>query len=152
MTSYTPRLLSNHRLCSYSRLFAQIIEQTILSQITERTTPAQLAAAKFSVRALSDRLAAEAKLDWSHYPAEQGTHSCVRNVYADAIFRLENIILLRPEPAPQPEPPAAPSPQPLSDEDLMAYVERWSAESAQQTFFGSVADGEDQHDTGTPRT
>jgi hypothetical protein len=136
MTSYTPRLLSNHRLCSYSRLFAQIIEQTILSQITERTTPAQFAAAKFSLRALSERLAAEAKLDWSHYPAEQGTHSCVRNVYADAIFRLENSIMLRPEPAPQEPSAPAPTPQPVPIEALLVNVERIIAESAKETPFG----------------
>jgi hypothetical protein len=122
MTSYPPRLLSNHRLCSYSRLFAQIIEQTILSQITERTTPAQYAAAKFSMRALSERLEAEAKRDWSHYPAQQGTHSCVRTVFTDAIFRLENIILLQPEPAPQPS-PAPPQPHMTLEDVVRAFGE-----------------------------
>jgi hypothetical protein len=96
MTSYTPRLLSNHRLCSYSRMYAQIVEQTILSQITERTTPAQFAAAQQSLLALCQRL--EAKVDLFHYPAETGTHQCVRDVYTDAVFRLKNISLMQPEP------------------------------------------------------
>ena len=122
MTPFIPKLLSNHRLCSYSRLCAQIIEQTILSQITERTTPAQLATAKFSIRALSERLAAEAKLDWSHYPAEQGSHNCVRAVFTDAMFRLENIILMQPEPAPE-QPPTAPQPQMTLEDVVKAFGE-----------------------------
>jgi hypothetical protein len=122
MTPFTPKLLSNHRLCSYSRLCAQIIEQTILNQITERTTTAQLATAKFSIRALSERLAAEAKRDWSHYPAEQGTHNCVRTVFTDAIFRLENIILLRSEPEPE-RPVATPQPQMTLEDVVKAFGE-----------------------------
>jgi hypothetical protein len=53
-------------------MFAQIASQTILSQITERTTPAQFAAAEQSLLELCERL--EAKVDLFHYPAEQGTH------------------------------------------------------------------------------
>jgi hypothetical protein len=122
MTPHTPKLLSNHRHCFYSRLFAQIFEQTILNQITERTTPTQLAAAKFSVRALSQQLAAEAKRDWSHYPAEQGTHNCVRTVFTDAMFRLENSILMRSEPEPQPT-PAVPQPQMTLEDVVKAFGE-----------------------------
>jgi hypothetical protein len=84
------------------------------------------------------------------HPRHPGGHRCLEHCYLEYAMRLRNQALLF-QPAP-PEPPAAPSPQPLTDEELMRYVERWSAENAQQTFFGSAADGEDQHDTGTPRT
>jgi hypothetical protein len=99
MTSYNPRFLSSHRLCSYSRMYAQIVEQTIFSQITDRTTPAQFAAAKLSLLKLCERL--EAKVDLFHYPAERGTHSCVRDVYTDAASRLSNLFLMQPEPQPE---------------------------------------------------
>jgi hypothetical protein len=141
MTPYTPKLLSNHRLCSYGRLFAQIIEQTILTQITERTTAAQLAAAKFSVRALSQQLAAEAKRDWSHYPAEQGTHNCVRAVFTDAIFRLENIILMQPEPEPE-QPPAAPQPQMTLEDVVKAFGEPVQPDD-DATYLGTDEDEPD---------
>jgi hypothetical protein len=141
MTPFTPKLLSNHRLCSYSRRFAQIFEQTILSQISERTTPAQLAAAKFSVRALSQQLAVEAKRDWSHYPAEQGSHNCVRTVLTDAIFSLENTILLRPEPAPE-QTPATPQPQTALEGVVKAFGEPVQP-SDKATYLGTAEEEPD---------
>jgi hypothetical protein len=142
MTSYTPRLLSNHRLCSYSRMYAQIIEQTILSQITERTTPAQLEAAKHSLLALCQRL--EATVDLFHYPAEQGTHSCVRDVYTDAIFRLQNISLMRPEPHPEPQ---APKQQLLTVEGVVIDLEETIRASGTETYLGM---DDTSLDSGTP--
>jgi hypothetical protein len=142
MTSYTPRLLSNHRLCSYSRMYAQIVEQTILSQITERTTPAQFAAAQQSLLALCQRL--EAKVDLFHYPAETGTHQCVRDVYTDAVFRLKNISLMQPEPQPEPQ---APKQQLLTVEGVVIDLEETIRTSREETYLGTDDDSADSGNT-----
>jgi hypothetical protein len=79
-------------LCSFAFTYAQIIEQTIFSRITEHTTPDQLATALQSLDELCQRF--ERQMDWSHYPASQGLHSCLWDVYTDAEFRLKNLAIM----------------------------------------------------------
>ena len=102
MVWYDERRSQQRNLCSFAFTFAQIIEQTILSRITDRTTPEQLAAALQSLDELCHRF--ERQMDWSHFPASQGLHACVRDVYTDAEFRLKNLAIMHqqaPEPAKQ---------------------------------------------------
>ena len=89
---------SQHRyLCSAAFTFAQIAEQTIFAQITERTTQEQLQAAQESLQQLCSELAAT--VAWDHYPSSYGPiHSCVRDVYNDTAGRLRNLAIMQPPP------------------------------------------------------
>jgi hypothetical protein len=99
MAWYDETRSQQRNLCSFAFTFAQIAEQTVFARITDRMTLEQLAAAKQSFSALCQRL--ESQMDWSHYPASQGLHSCVRDVLTDAEFRLQNLAIMH-QPAPEP--------------------------------------------------
>jgi hypothetical protein len=97
---YTERQSQKRNLCSFAFTYAQIIQQTIFSRITDRTTPDQFAASLQSLGELRKQL--ESQMDWSHYPASQGLHSCIPEVYTDAEFRLKNLAIMHQQ-APQPQ-------------------------------------------------
>jgi hypothetical protein len=138
------------RLCQHSRTYIQLIQSSIFAKITDQTTASQYAEAEQALVSLAERL--ERQVDLFHYGALTGTHACVRDVYELASSFLTNLRIWQPEPAPLEPPAPPPNPQPLTDEELMKYMERWIAENAKQTFFGDTANDGDQHDTGTPGT
>jgi hypothetical protein len=98
MQWYDEKRSQQRNLCSVAFTYAQIIQQTIFSRITDRTTPQQLEVALHSLRELRKQL--EDQMDWSHYPASQGLHSCLRDVYTDAEYRLKNLAIMHQQASP----------------------------------------------------
>jgi hypothetical protein len=139
MTTNNAWLSDSVRLCGQSRMYIQLLQNSIFAKIDAQTTDAQFVSAAQNMLALCERL--EAKVDLFHYGALTGTHQCIRDVYEIASAYLANLRIWASEPSEPSEPPA-PNPQPLSDADLMAYVERWIGESAKGTFFGTDQDGD----------
>jgi hypothetical protein len=92
MQWYSEHRSQQRNLCSFAFTYAQIIQQTIFSQITDRTTLEQFEAALHSLGELRKQF--ESQMDWSHYPASQGMHSCIRGVYTDAEFRLKHLAIM----------------------------------------------------------
>jgi hypothetical protein len=92
MQWYDKSRSQQRNLCSLAFTYAQIIEQTIFARITDRTTPQQFVAAQQSLLELCQRL--ESQMDWSHFPSSQGRHSCIRDVYTDAEFRLKHLAIM----------------------------------------------------------
>ncbi len=148
MSALPDRLFENVLLCRESRLYAQLLHNSIFATISDQTTQTQYAAAAQSIRDLGARLSAT--LDPFHFGALTGTHQCIPEVAELACAYLANLAIMQPE-LPRPTPPPPPRPQPLSNEDLMRYVERWIAQNTQQTFFGDVAEGADD-DAGSSGT
>jgi hypothetical protein len=101
MQCYNERTSQQRHLCSAAFTFAQIVENTIFAQLTDRTTPEQFKLAQESLRQLCRELAA--RVDWDHYASSFGPiHSCVRDVCDDAAARLRNLAIMQPPPAPAP--------------------------------------------------
>src|ERR671915_1953039 len=83
----------SRQLCGHARTFVDIADRSVFSQITEFTTPAQFDLALQNLKALAERL--EAQVDLFHYGQAHGTlHSCVRDIYDDAEFRLKNLAIM----------------------------------------------------------
>jgi hypothetical protein len=121
---------SQHRnLCSVAYTFAQIADQSIFAFITNRTTPEQFQTAQQSLLQLCQRL--ESQMDIFHYPAATGMHSCVRDIYTDAAFRLKNLEIMQ-EPAPPP-----PTQQLLSREGAVIDLEERVEASSEETDVGT---------------
>jgi hypothetical protein len=146
-----PRYTGTNLRCLYTGRFLHLV-QAALSQLSEQPTKSQVQAVKQLVERLYQSLAADAQADPMHYASSGGViHTCVQDIYADIECYFFSRISLTPEPLPAPAPPPPPPrPQPLSDEEQLAFVERWIRENSHQTFFGNGAEG-GQHDTGTPR-
>jgi hypothetical protein len=100
MQWYDETRSQQRNLCSFAYTYPQIIEQTIFARITDRTTPEQFEAALKTLGELCQRM--ERQMDWSHYPASQGIHSCLRDVYTDAEFRLKNLAIMHQPAVPSP--------------------------------------------------
>jgi hypothetical protein len=121
---------SQHRnLCSVAYTFAQIADQSIFAFITNRTTPEQFQTAQQSLLQLCQRL--ESQMDIFHYPAATGMHSCVRDIYTDAAFRLKNLEIMQ-EPAPPP-----PTQQLISREGAVIDLEERVETSSEETDVGT---------------
>jgi hypothetical protein len=130
MAWYDERRSQHRNLCSVAFTFAQIAEQTVFAQITERTTPEQLAAANQSLELLCREL--EGKVDWDHYASSIGPpHSCVRDVYDDASARLRNLAIM------QPPPPPPTSQQVVTVEGVVIEAEERFRTSAVETDLGT---------------
>jgi hypothetical protein len=125
---YDEKRSQQRNLCSFAFTYAQIIEQTILARINDRTTPQQYEAALQSLGALCQRF--ERQMDWSHYPASHGLHSCVRDVLTDAEFRLKNLSIMH-----QPPPPA--KQQLITREGIVIDVEEAIQSSIEETDLGT---------------
>jgi hypothetical protein len=124
----------------------KVVAEELVSALSSATSLEQFTQAQQSLLFLFHEL--HQRMDPLH-PRFPGGHRCLVHCYLEyATLIRAKALLLIPQPPDPPAPP--PTPQPLSDEELMAYVERWAKENARETFFGSVADGEDQHDTSTP--
>jgi hypothetical protein len=127
MRWYDERRSQQRNLCSFAFTYAQIIEQTIFSRITDRTTPQQFEAAQQSLLELCQRF--ESQMDWSHFPAPHGLHSCIRDVYTDAKFRLKNLMIMHQQ---------APSPQRLiTREGIVIDLEDKIQTSTEETDLGT---------------
>jgi hypothetical protein len=98
MQWYDEKRSQQRNLCSFAFTYGQIVEQTIFSRITDRTTPQQLEVALQTLEELCQRL--ERQMDWSHYPAYHGVHSCLRDVYTDAEYRLKNLAIMHQQASP----------------------------------------------------
>jgi hypothetical protein len=108
-----------------------IADQSIFSQITEQTTPQQFELALQSLKALSERL--EAQVDLFHFPQAYGSpHSCVRDVFNDAEFRLKNLAIMHQKPE-QP----APKQQLISREGAVIDLEEQVETSSEETDLGT---------------
>jgi hypothetical protein len=107
MPAVPERLFESVRLCSESRLYAQLLHNSIFATISDHTTQTQFAAAEQSIRDLGQRLSET--LDPLHFAALTGTHQCIPEVAELACAFLANVAILQPEP---PQPPAPPPMQP----------------------------------------
>jgi hypothetical protein len=129
MRWYDERRSQQRNLCSFAFTYAQIIEQTIFARITDRTTPQQFEAAQQSLLELCQRF--ESQMDWSHFPAPQGRHSCIRDVYTDAKFRLKNLLIM------QPAAPPPPAQQLITREGIVIDLEEKIQTSTEETDLGT---------------
>jgi hypothetical protein len=117
MVWYDETSSQQRRLCSAAFTFAQIVEQTVFAQISDRTT--------------SDQFKLAATVDWDHYASSFGPiHSCVRDVYDDAAARLRNLAIMQP---PAPLPPAQ---QLITREGIVIDLEERAQTSAEETDLG----------------
>jgi hypothetical protein len=129
MNRHDEQRLQHRNLCSVAYTFAQIADQSIFAFITNRTTPEQFQTAQQSLLQLCQRL--ESQMDIFHYPAATGMHSCVRDIYTDAAFRLKNLEIMQ-EPAPPP-----PTQQLLSREGAVIDLEERVEASSEETDVGT---------------
>jgi hypothetical protein len=131
MTLYNRYEEQYRRLCSYARTFAQIADQSIFSQISEHTTPAQFDLALQNLKALCERL--EAQVDLFHYPAAYGQpHSCVRDLYLHAAAHLENLAIMH-----VPVQPPPPKQQLITREGAVIDLEEHVQTSSEETDMGT---------------
>jgi hypothetical protein len=113
----------------YTKL--QRVADELLASLSGAASPEQFAEAQKSLLFLWQEL--QALMDPLH-PRFPGGHRCLKHCYLEYAMRIRNkALLLQPEPV---QPPLAPSPQPLSDEELMANLADYVAESTKDTFFG----------------
>jgi hypothetical protein len=130
MQWYDETRSQQRNLCSFAFTYAQIIEQTIFARINDRTTPEQFNAALQTLKELCQRM--EREMDWSHYPASNGLHSCVRDVYTDAEFRLKNLAIMH-----QPAAPSPASQQVVTVEGVVIDVEERVQTNTVETDIGT---------------
>jgi hypothetical protein len=108
--------------------------QAIFHNLSGTVTPDRINAAQEALETYRAELLPT--LHPMHYGMSVGMHVCVEDVYHEAKARLRALAATS-QPAPEPPaPPPAPSPQPLSDEELMANLADYVAESTKDTFFG----------------
>ncbi len=125
---YDEKRSQQRNLCSFAFTYAQIIEQTIFARINDRTTSQQYEAALQSLGELCRRF--ERQMDWSHYPASHGMHSCLRDVLTDAEFRLKNLAIMQSAPPPPPQ-------QLITREGIIIDVEESVSTSSVETELGA---------------
>jgi hypothetical protein len=132
MTAAPHRLDASRPRCHLAATLAQIVEQSMLSRITETTTAEQFQLMQQSLILLCVEL--EQQADWRHYQAA-GTlrHCCVRDIYTQAAFILKNLSLT------QPAPPAPPPPQQqlTTREGIIIDVEESVSTSSVETELGA---------------
>ena len=116
-------------LCLYSNMFYRTAQDSIFSQLTDDTTPAQFEQAQTFLLLMKEEL--EMDMPRMHYAAHICTHVCVGVLYKEASLRLKNLAALQPEPLP-PET----GPQPLTPEDIVNNLENDLPTDPQDTFLG----------------
>jgi hypothetical protein len=108
-----------------------IADQSVFNQINEYTTQQQCQAALQNLKALCERM--EAQLDLFHYGQAYGTsHSCVRDIYNDAEFRLKNLAIMH-----QQVQPPAPKQQLITKEGTVIDLEDRAQTSRDETHLGT---------------
>jgi hypothetical protein len=123
-------------LCIFSDVFYRSAQDSIFSQLTDETTPAQFEAAQANLLLMKEEL--EKDMPAMHYASQFGTHLCVGVLFKEASLRLKNLALLQPEPLP-PEI----GPKPLSPEDIVNNLENDLPTDPQDTFLGDEKEAED---------
>jgi hypothetical protein len=123
-------------LCLYSNMFYRTAQDSIFSQLTEDTTPAQFEQAQTFLLLMKEEL--EMDMPRMHYASHIGTHVCVGMLYKEASLRLKNLAVLQPEPL-----PLETGPQPLSPEDIVNNLENDLPTDPQDTFLGDEKEAED---------
>jgi hypothetical protein len=132
----------SRQLCGHARTFVDIADRSVFSQITEFTTPAQFDLALQNLKALAERL--EAQVDLFHYGQAHGTlHSCVRDIYDDAEFRLKNLAIMHQKIQ---EPP--PKQQLITTEGTVIDLEDRVQTSSTETDTGTEDDASHGGSTG----
>jgi hypothetical protein len=129
MVSRHWKLPADLPLCLYSNVFYRTAQDSIFSQLTDDTTPAQFEQAQAYLLQMKEEL--EMDMPRMHYAAHIGTHVCVGVLYKEASLRLKNLAVLQPEPLP-PEI----GPQPLSPEDIVNNLENDLPTNPQDTLLG----------------
>jgi hypothetical protein len=122
--------------CVYSDVFYRSAQDSIFSQLTDETIPAQFERAQANLLQMKEEL--EKDMPRMHYASHLGTHVCVGVLYKEASLRLKNLAVLQPEPLP-PET----GPQPLSPEDIVNNLENDLPTDPQDTFLGDEKETED---------
>jgi hypothetical protein len=142
MSSFLWRGWSPDTPCKeYAKL--QGVADELLATLNGATSPEQFAEGQKSLLFLWQEL--QALMDPLH-PRFPGGHRCLQHCYLEYAMRIRNkALLLQPEP-PQPPAAPAPSPQPLSDEELMANLADYVAESTKDTFFGQDQEAEESEE------
>ncbi len=134
MPALPDRLFENVQLCRESRLYVQLLHNSIFATISDHTTQTQFAAAEQSIRGLGQRLSAT--LDPLHFAALTGTHQCIPEVAELACAYLANLAIMHPEPASE---PPAPTTQPPLTPDAVVNNLRTLAEDRtrrRDTYLG----------------
>jgi hypothetical protein len=129
MLSRDWRLPKDLPLCVYSDVFHRTAQDSIFSQLTDETTPAQFEAAQAYLLLMKEEL--EKDMPPMHYASQLGTHLCVGVLYKEASLRLRNLAILQPEPL-----PPVTGPQPLSPEDIVNNLENDLPPDPEETFLG----------------
>jgi hypothetical protein len=131
MTLYDPYRPQYRQLCFYARTFADIADKSIFSKVNEFTTKAQFDLALQNLKALAERL--ESHVDLFHYPQAYGSpHSCVRDVFNDAEFRLKGLSIMH-QKAEVPEPKQ----QLITREGAVIDLEERVETNREETEFGT---------------
>jgi hypothetical protein len=136
MASRDWKLPADLPLCLYSNMFYWSAQDSIFSQLTDDTTPAQFEQAQTFLLLMKEEL--EMDMPRMHYASHIGTHVCVGMLYKEASLRLKNLAVLQPEP-----PPLETGPQPLSPEDIVNNLENDLPTDPQDTFLGDEKEIED---------
>jgi hypothetical protein len=116
-------------LCVYSDVFYRTAQDSIFSQLTDETTPAQFEQAQAYLLLMKQEL--EQDMPAMHYASQIGMHLCVGVLYKEAALRFRNLALLQPEPL-----PPVIGPQPLSPEDIVNNLENDLPVDPDETYLG----------------
>jgi hypothetical protein len=136
MTLYYHYQPQYRQLCPEARTLAEVGNQIFAKIADHPITPEQLQQLQQSLILLCQEL--EANLSLFHYGSSHGLlHTCVRDIYTEAAFRLNNIAILQAAPPP-PEAPEETKP-PLTHED----VENIFHSLPPDTYFGTERDEDD---------
>ena len=136
MASRDWKLPADLPLCLYSNMFYRTAQDSIFSQLTDDTTPAQFEQAQTFLLLMKEEL--EKDMPRLHYASHLDTHVCVELLYKEALLRLKNLQILHPEPL-----PLETRPQPLSPEDIVNNLENDLPVDPDETYLGDEKETED---------
>jgi hypothetical protein len=117
-------------------MFYRTAQDSIFSQLSDDTTPAQFEQAQTFLRLMKEEL--EMDMPRLHYASHLDTHVCVGMLYKEAVLRLKNLQALHPEPL-----PLETGPQPLSPEDIVNNLENDLPINPEETYLGDEKETED---------
>jgi hypothetical protein len=136
MASRDWQLPADLPLCLYSNMFYRTAQDSIFSQLTDDTTPAQFEQAQTFLLLMKEEL--EKDMPRLHYASHLDTHVCVGMLYKEALLRLKNLQVLHPEPL-----PLETGPKPLSPEDIVNNLENDLPTKPQDTLLGDEKEIDD---------
>ena len=136
MASRHWKLPADLPLCLYSNMFYRTAQDSVFSQLSDDTTPAQFEQAQSFLRLMKEEL--ELDMPRLHYASHLDTHVCVGMLYKEALLRLKNLQVLHPEPL-----PLETGPKPLSPEDIVNNLENDLPINPEETYLGDENETED---------